>query len=54
MGTLPCVKVEAMAKSRIGKTRLTAYYNDTYGFVRMDNINIDGSWIEIKLVGTNF
>ena len=54
MGTLSCVKVEAVAKSRIGKTRLTAYYNDTYGFVKMDNTNIDGSRIEIKLVGTNF
>ena len=54
MGTLSCVKVEAVAKSRIGKTCLTAYYNDTYGFVKMDNTNIDGSWIEIKLVGTNF
>ena len=54
MGTLPCVKVEAMAKSRIGKTHLTAYYNDTYGFVKMDNTNIDGSLIEIKLVETNF
>ena len=54
MGTLSCVKVEAIAQSRIGKTRLTAYYNDTYGFVKMDNTNIDGSRIEIKLVETNF
>lgn len=54
MGTLPCVKVEAMAKSRIGKTHLTAYYNDTYGFVKMDNTNIDGSKIIINLAETNF
>ena len=54
MGTLPCVKVEAVAKSRIGKTHLTAYYNDTYGFVKMDNTNIDGSRIVIDLVGVNF
>ena len=54
MGTLSCVKVEAMAKSRIGKTYLTAYYNDTYGFVKMDNTNIDGSKIIINLVETNF
>ena len=54
MGTLSCVKVEAVAKSRIGKTRLTAYYNDTYGFVKMDNTNIDGSRIEIMLVGITF
>ncbi|MBP5649649.1 MAG: hypothetical protein J6X01_01055, partial [Bacteroidales bacterium] len=54
MGTLSCVKVEAIAKSRIGKTRLTAYYNDTYGFVKMDNTNIDGSWLQVDLVETNF
>ena len=54
MGTLPCVKVEAVAQSRIGKTHLTAYYNDTYGFVIMDNTNIDGSKIIINLVETNF
>ncbi|MBR6062979.1 MAG: hypothetical protein IKP54_02285 [Bacteroidales bacterium] len=54
MGTLSCVKVEAMAKSRIGKTHLTAYYNDTYGFVKMDNTNIDGSKIIINLRETNF
>ena len=54
MGTFSCVKVEAVAKSRIGKTRLTAYYNDTYGFVKMDNTNIDGSKIIINLMETNF
>ena len=54
MGTLSCVKVEAVAKSRIGKTYLTAYYNETYGFVKMDNTNIDGSKIIINLMETNF
>jgi len=54
MGTLSCVKVEAVAKSRIGKTYLTAYYNETYGFVKMDNTNIDGSRLLVDLVGTNF
>lgn len=54
MGTLSCVKVKAVAKSRIGTTCLTTYYNDTYGFVKMDNTNIDGSRLEINLVGTNF
>ena len=54
MGTLSCVKVEAVAKSRIGITRLTAYYNNTYGFVKMDNTNIDGSRLLVDLVGTDF
>ena len=46
--------VEAVAKSRIGKTYLTASYNDIYGFVKMDNTNIDGSRIVIDLVEVNF
>lgn len=54
LGTLSCVKVEAVAKSRIGKTYLTAYYNDTYGFVKMDNTNVDGSRLLVDLVETNF
>jgi len=54
MGTLPCVKVDAVAKSRIGKTYLTAYYNDTYGFVKMENTNIDGSRLLVNLVETYF
>lgn len=54
LGTLSCVKVEAVAKSRIGNTYLTAYYNDTYGFVKMDNTNVDGSRLLVDLVETNF
>lgn len=54
LGTLSCVKVEAVAKSRIGNTYLTAYYNDTYGFVKMDNTNVDGSRFLVDLVETNF
>ena len=49
LGTLNCVRVEASAKSRIGKTGLTAYYNEKYGFVKFDYINIDGSKIVIDL-----
>ena len=49
LGTLDCVCVEASAKSRIGKTRLTAYYNEKYGFVKFDYTNIDGSKIVIDL-----
>lgn len=49
LGALDCVRVEATAKSRLGKTHLTAYYNEKYGFVKFDYINIDGSQIEIDL-----
>ena len=44
--------VKAVAKSRIGKTYLTAYYNDIYGFVKMDNTNIDGSRIVIDFIAS--
>lgn len=50
MGTMSCVKTESVARSRIGKTFLTSYYNDQYGFVRMENTNIDGSRIVVDLV----
>lgn len=50
MGVLPCVKTESVARSRIGKTCLTSYYNDQYGFVRMENTNIDGSQLVVDLV----
>lgn len=49
LGALDCVRVEATAKSRLGKTHLTAYYNEKYGFVKFDYTNIDGSQIEIDL-----
>lgn len=50
LGELYCTVVESSAQSRIGKTYLTAYYNDVYGFVKYDYTNIDGSRININLV----
>lgn len=50
MGTLSCVKTESVARSSIGKTYLTSYYSDQYGFVRMENTNIDGSRLVVDLV----
>lgn len=50
LGELMCAVVKATAKSRIGKTELTAYYNDEYGFVKMEYKNIDGSKIIINLI----
>lgn len=52
MGVLPCAVIKSTAKSELGKTALTAYYNEKYGFVRMEYVNIDGSRIIIDLVGT--
>ena len=49
LGILECYIIEAVAKSRIGKTYLTSYFNSQYGFVRYEYINIDGSRIIINL-----
>jgi hypothetical protein len=37
------------AESELGKTYLTSYFNETYGFVRLEYINIDGSTLNIEL-----
>lgn len=46
---IPCFKVEAKAESRIGTTYLTSYFNEDYGFVRLDYTNIDSSKISLNL-----
>lgn len=50
LGTLPCTVVTSSAKSKLGQSSLTAYFNKEYGFVRLDYTNIDGSqtklWLE--------
>jgi hypothetical protein len=43
------VIVKGKAKSRIGETELIAYFNPTYGFVKLDYKNIDGSRTVIEL-----
>jgi len=49
LGELNCYKIDSFAESELGKTYLTAYFNETYGFVRLEYINIDGSTLNIKL-----
>jgi len=43
IGTLKCYVIESHAESRIGKTFLTSYFNEMYGFVKLDYVNIDGT-----------
>jgi len=49
LGALKCYKVKSVAKSALGKTYLTSYFNTQYGFVRYEYINIDNSQILINL-----
>jgi hypothetical protein len=50
LGDITCYVIESVAKSRIGKTYLTTYFNEIYGFVKLDYTNIDGSKIILELV----
>jgi hypothetical protein len=49
LGELSCYKIDSFAESALGKTYLTAYFNETYGFVRLEYINIDESKLNIEL-----
>jgi len=49
LGELSCYKIDSFAESELGKTYLTAYFNETYGFVRLEYINIDSSILNIEL-----
>lgn len=49
-GQLNCTVIHATARLAIGSSNLTAYFNDQYGFVRMEYNNIDGSAITLELV----
>ncbi|SFE83218.1 hypothetical protein [Flavobacterium xueshanense] len=49
LGNLDCYIVKANAKSRIGETELVSYYNPTFGFVKLEYKNIDGSKTILEL-----
>lgn len=49
LGELRCYKIDSRAESELGKTYLTAYFHEKYGFVKWDYTNIDGSRIFIEL-----
>lgn len=49
LGEIECLIIESNAKSRIGETKLTAYFNPEYGFVKLDYTNIDGSKTNLEL-----
>ncbi len=49
IGFLKCWVVEADADSIFGKTRLVAYFNEIYGFVKLNYYNIDDSYLVIDI-----
>jgi hypothetical protein len=50
IGDLECWVVEGVAQSEIGATGLISYFNEQYGFVKMDFINIDKSKVTMELI----
>lgn len=50
LGNLECLEVTATASSRLGKTKLTALFNRTHGFVRLHYVNIDSSQTRLELI----
>jgi len=51
IGALECYVIESEAKSELGTTKLTSYFNEQFGFVKLDYTNIDSSTIEIDIKG---
>lgn len=50
IGKIECYIIESNANSRIGDTKLKAYFNSEYGFVELDYTNIDNSKTILELV----
>jgi len=51
LGSMECYVIESEAKSELGITKLTSYFNEQFGFVKLDYTNIDKSTIEIDIQG---
>lgn len=49
LGKLVCYKIKSTAKSRIGETSLMAYFNEKYGFVKLDYTNINNTKIILEI-----
>ena len=49
LGEISCWVIEGTAVSRIGETKLKAFFNPTYGFVQLNYTNIDGSSTNLVL-----
>jgi len=49
LGNFECFIIKSKAKSRIGETELTSYFNEKYGFVKLEYKNIDGTKTILEL-----
>lgn len=49
LGQLECFEINSFGENRLGRTQLTSYFNEEYGFVQMNYLNIDGSKVILIL-----
>jgi hypothetical protein len=49
IGWLKCFVIDANAQSLLGETRLVAYFNPEFGFVKLNYTNIDGSYLVMDI-----
>lgn len=49
MGLIDCWVINSDCNSELGHTELIAYFNEEYGFVKLDYLNIDKSRLVIEL-----
>lgn len=49
-GKLECLIIKSTATSELGETKLTSYFNEKYGFIKLNYINIDGSKTNLELI----
>lgn len=49
VGLLECYVIESEAKSELGTSKLTSYFNKQFGFVKLVYTNIDKSKLEINI-----
>ena len=50
LGTLDCFITKSTAVNEYGEGHLTSYFNEQYGFVKLEYLNIDNSQLVIDLV----
>ena len=50
LGKLSCFEIKSTATSELGETSLRAWFNENYGFVRLNYTNINGSTIDFELI----
>jgi hypothetical protein len=50
LGKINCYIIQSEAISNIGTTKLISFYNEEFGFVKLNYTNIDGTQLNIDLV----